>query len=242
MTAFEIVDDPNHIGMYVFTCEHASNALPLTIDPSLEDTAALDAHWGWDIGVDDLTRGLLMELGGCAVLARVSRLYIDYNRDPRSADLIVREVEDSPLSFNLKLSSHDIDNRITQFFEPFHAAVDGVLTKRTAFPRPVRLLSIHSFTPVYRGHIRDVEVGVLFNAHDALAAQLAGRIRSEKFKCELNQPYSGKPPNGLIYSAENHGQHHQIPYLELEIRQDLIETPEKARNVATRLARALRDL
>ncbi len=242
MTAFEIVDDPNHVGMYVFTCEHASNALPLAIRPSFEDTAALDAHWGWDIGAEDLTRGLLIELGGCAVLARVSRLYIDYNRDPRSADLIVCEVENSPISFNQKLSSCDIRARMTRFFDPFHAAVDDVLTKRTAFSQPMRLLSVHSFTPVYRGHIREVEVGVLFNAHDDLAYQLARRIRSQQFVCELNQPYSGKPPNGLIYSADSHGQHHQIPYLELEVRQDLIGTPKKARNVATRIARALRDL
>jgi predicted N-formylglutamate amidohydrolase len=53
----------------------------------------------------------------------------------------------------------------------------------------------------------------------------------------LNAPYSGK--DGLIYAAKRHGSAHQIVYLEIEVRQDLIGSPESAGAIAERIARAL---
>ena len=41
------------------------------------------------------------------------------------------------------------------------------------------------------------------------------------------------------YSANRHGTTHNIPYLELEIRQDLISTSEDILDVAHRITRAL---
>ncbi len=59
----------------------------------------------------------------------------------------------------------------------------------------------------------------------------------EGFAVELNAPYSGF--DGLIYSARRHGLEHGIEYLELEVRQDLIDTPAAAERVGLRIARAL---
>ena len=61
------------------------------------------------------------------------------------------------------------------------------------------LCSIHSFTPVYRGCVRDVEVGVLFDAHDAHAEELAAALSEQGFTTALNEPYSGK--DGLIWDS-----------------------------------------
>ena len=43
----------------------------------------------------------------------------------------------------------------------------------------------------------------------------------------------------LIYAAQRHGRARDVVYLELEVRNDLIATPERARVIAPRIARAL---
>ncbi len=45
--------------------------------------------------------------------------------------------------------------------------------------------------------------------------------------------------DGFIHSANRHGNLHGIPYVDLEVRQDLLDTPAKAAAAAERIARAL---
>ena len=127
--------------------------------------------------------------------------------------------------------------RRRRYFDPFHEAVDRTLRARIALDAPVRLCSVHSFTPVYLGQSRPMEVGVLFDAWDEHAWRLEGALAAEGFAAVQNAPYSGF--DGLIYSASRHGRAHGLVYLELEVRQDLIDEPPKARAIAKRIARAL---
>jgi predicted N-formylglutamate amidohydrolase len=101
------------------------------------------------------------------------------------------------------------------------------------------LVAVHSFTPIYLGTPRAMEIGVLFDDFDREAWELEQALERAGFAAALNAPYSGKPPAGLIYSPRRHGQHAGIKYLELEIRQDLIDRPERAREVGSRIAGAL---
>ena len=84
-----------------------------------------------------------------------------------------------------------------------------------------------------------MEVGVLFDDFDEDAWHLEEALTLEGFESVLNAPYSGRGPGALIYSAQRHGRSLGVKYLELEIRQDLIDTDDKAREVAHRLGRAL---
>ena len=103
----------------------------------------------------------------------------------------------------------------------------------------MRLCSVHSFTPLYLGRTRPMEVGVLFDVHHEHAWRLEGALAEQGFESALNAPYSGL--DGLIYSAQRHGRTHDLPYLELEVRQDLIDSAEKAQAIAPRLSAALRE-
>ena len=99
------------------------------------------------------------------------------------------------------------------------------------------LLSIHSFTDVYEGTRRSMEIGVLFDDYVTPAVELARRLRSQGLDTALNEPYSGL--RGLIYSANRHGRCFGLPYLELEIRNDLIDTPAGVERVTAALMTAL---
>ena len=80
-------------------------------------------------------------------------------------------------------------------------------------------------------------MGVVFDNYDAVAKRFANLLSEEGYKTALNAPYSGYEE--LIYSANRHGRKHDVLYLELEIRQDLIATPEQCAIVADRLNNAL---
>lgn len=237
--AFEVVGDPGHAGPFVLTCEHATNRLPPEIRASAEDRVLLDDHWGWDLGAADVTRTLVHLLGGQAVLSCFSRLVIDPNRDLDAPSLIVSAVDGQPVSFNIDIDAVERQRRIDTLFSPYHDAVDELIRSRIALGGTVNLVAIHSFTPSYLGRARPMEVGVLFDAFDEDAWILENALADQGFESALNAPYSGRPPDNLIYSAKRHGEAHGIEYLELEIRQDLLDTEAKARAVAERIATAL---
>ena len=65
----------------VLTCEHASHVVPVEYDELGLDVEQLTDHIGWDIGACDVTQALAARFDAAAVLAGVSRLVIDCNRD-----------------------------------------------------------------------------------------------------------------------------------------------------------------
>lgn len=189
----------------------------------------MDAHWGYDLGAAWLTEALGALGGAWAVLSTVSRLLMDVNRDPTDSAAVLVTTDDGSPSFNRHV---DLGARIERFHAPFHATVDAALREH----RPAWICSVHSFTPVFRGYARSMAAGVLFDRFDEDAARLAAAMTAEGLPTVLNEPYSGKA--GLIYSAKRHGDAHDIPYLELEVRQDLLASPEQAAVVAGRIWRA----
>jgi predicted N-formylglutamate amidohydrolase len=161
----------------------------------------------------------------------------DPNRAPDDASFVVAEVAGHALSWNRAVDDAERARRRSRYFDPYHTAIDRALARRAAAGAPVRLCSIHSFTPVWDGRARAMEVGVLFDDHEELARRVAGALSREGFAIALNEPYSGLV--GLIYAAQRHGRAHGVIYLELEVRNDLIATPERVREIAPRIARAL---
>ena len=67
---------------------------------------------------------------------------------------------------------------------------------------------------------REVEVGILYNRYESTAKRLKEELEALGVSAHLNAPYSGFEDG--VYSIERHGQAANLPYLELEIRQDLI--------------------
>jgi predicted N-formylglutamate amidohydrolase len=212
------------------TCEHASERLPDGYAWPAADERLVGTHWAFDPGAAAITSELAERLRAPAVLSRFSRLLVDPNRPDSSDTLFRTEAEGAPVELNRVLDEAERTRRLERFHRPYHDAIHRRLGLHAAAGI---VFSVHTFTPVYEGQVRQVEVGVLFDTQDALALDAAAAIRDAGFVTALNEPYSGKA--GLIYSAERHAGAHGRKALELEVRQDLAVRPE----VRARLVDAL---
>jgi len=225
--------NPRGAASLVLTCEHASCAVPVEYDDLGLNADELNAHVGWDIGARDVTAALAQQLDATAVLAGVSRLVIDCNRDLADHDLIVAESHGVRIPGNARINAAERAHRVREFYEPYHQAADAVLGQNPgAF-----LLSIHSFTPELQGRERRFDVGVLFDVFAGEAQAVGEALGRDGLQVRYNEPYSGF--DGLIFSARTHGSVHGLRYLELEINNRLVRAADGIRRVTVAVARAL---
>jgi hypothetical protein len=114
-------------------CDHASNRVPDDIDLGI-DPALLDRHIAIDIGAAPLTRALASALDAPAILATVSRLVIDLNREIGHGGLIPERSDGHTIFGNVDL---DPAERIARFHRPYHATIEAEIDRsRSTASRP----------------------------------------------------------------------------------------------------------
>jgi predicted N-formylglutamate amidohydrolase len=225
--------NPSGAAPLVLTCEHASCTVPVEYDNLGLDEEDLREHIGWDIGARAVTEALARQFDAPAVLAGVSRLVIDCNRDLADHDLIVAESDGIRVPGNTRIDAAERERRIHEFYEPYHATIDGVMAQRPG----ALLLSVHSFTPSLNGRERRFDVGVLFDAFATEAEQVGEALSKSGLRVRYNEPYSGL--DGLIFSARTHGMRHNVRYLELELNNRRLRAPADAAAVTAAVGQAL---
>lgn len=223
----------------VLICEHASCEIPDSLDGLGLDAAARRAHVAWDIGAFDVARALATALDAPLVAGGVSRLVYDCNRPLEAPDAIPARSEIYDIPGNAGLDAAARAARHDAIHDPFHAAVTQVIDDKIASGTPPAVVTIHSFTPVYNGVRRTLDLGFLYHADDrALAdAALEAETRAGRHVARLNEPYDAS--DGVTYSLARHGVSRGLPALMIEIRNDLIDTPDSAARMAGHLARTL---
>jgi len=190
-------------------------------------------HWSVDLGIAQLVRALSARTRWPAVLSRFSRLLVDANRNESSDTLFRTVAEGRPVQLNANLSEEEKEKRLRLMYHPYHAAVDAMVRQNPG----ALVFSLHSFTPLYEGQPRTLEIGVLYDADEAPARVLAQQLVEHGYDVAINEPYSGQA--GLMYSAQAPATRHGRQALELEVRQDLLEDPVWVDRLAQVLADAL---
>ena len=201
----------------LLVADHASNHVPADIDLDI-DPALLSQHMAIDIGVAPLGRLLCERLGMDGIYGPVSRLVIDLNREEDAPGLIPVESDGFAIPGNALLTAEGQHARIEHHWRPYH---DGIAA-RIAGDRPRLIVSLHSFTPRLSARpdeARPWQVGVLYNRDDRAARPGIAALRAAGIVTGDNEPYSGKVLNATM---NRHAEGNAIPYLGLEIRQDLI--------------------
>ncbi|HEX9463294.1 MAG TPA: N-formylglutamate amidohydrolase [Alphaproteobacteria bacterium] len=223
-------DDPPPVEIFndggasplLVVCDHAGRRLPQRLGNLGLDAASFDRHIAWDIGAAEVARCLALRLDAPLVMSVYSRLVADVNRRPDDPTCIPEDSDGTVVPGNRALSSADRASRIGALHEPYHAAIASRLAAFRPGVVPV-VISIHSFTPMFKGVERPWHLGILWNRDDRLARPLMGRLRGMPgVVVGDNQPYSGQDRHG--YTMPRHVEDVGIPHALIEIRQNLIDT------------------
>ncbi len=219
----------------IVLCDHASNALPPAYGSLGLEASELARHIAYDIGAAGVTRSIADRLGAAAVLSRWSRLLIDLNRGTDDPTLIMRLSDGAVIPGNRTLSRVEREVRIATFYRPYHDAIASLIERHlTSGLMPV-VLSVHSFTPIWRGEPRPWHVAVLWDdSEPRLALPLLQHLRADPaLVVGDNEPYAGGLPGDTLWT---HGLQRGLPHVIVELRQDLIESEAGQRQWGERLA------
>lgn len=236
-------------GRVVLICDHASNRLPEEFGTLGLDAGDMERHIAWDPGAMPVATMMSKLLDAPLIASNVSRLVIDCNRPLDAPDLIPTVSESTEIPGNAGLDDDARRRRIAMSHVPFHGAIANVVGGRIAKGEETWLVSIHSFTPVYRKVKRRFEIGILHDEDDRISTPMIEALKQEGhgisrddggFKVEDNRPYS--PADRVYYTLERHGTSRGLPCVMIEIRNNEIETEEQQQEWAERLARVLKGI
>jgi predicted N-formylglutamate amidohydrolase len=216
-------------------CEHASRRIPKSLGTLGLPESELARHIAWDIGAEAVARMLAKFINAPLALQRYSRLVYDCNRPPESENAIPLISETTRILGNENLPTEQKLERIASIYRPFHAAVSQLIDQRTARGLSTTVVSIHSFTPVYKGRERRLDIGILYDRDTRLADRLVHEFH--KFDVRRNEPYG--PKDGVLHTLHMHAEIRGLPYAMIEIRNDLITDERGQSQWAHRLSVAL---
>jgi predicted N-formylglutamate amidohydrolase len=218
--------------------DHAGNAIPRRLGSLGLSREDRERHIAWDIGVRGLGELLATTLNAPFLHQHYSRLVIDCNRDPASAEAIPEISDGSPVPGNASLTEEARTKRIAAIHEPYHQRIAAELDNRSRFNRPTILVALHSFTPLMAQIERPWHVGVLHSGGNTrFATALLKRLFAEPdLIVGDNEPYQ---MDDTDHTIPRHAFANSLRYVELEIRQDLIAKTAGQHEWNTRLSAAL---
>jgi predicted N-formylglutamate amidohydrolase len=223
---------------FLLTGDHAGRAIPRRLGDLGLPASERARHIAWDIGIAGLTERLSEALDATAVLQNYSRLVIDCNRQPALESSIPTISELTAIPGNEGLSPTECEARRREIFAPYHARIAGLIEARSAAGRRTVLIAMHSFTPVFKGVRRQVDIGVLYNRDTRLPHILLDLLRGEgDLAVGDNEPYA--VGDLTDYTVPVHAERRGLAHVEIEIRQDLIAEDAREAAWAARLARLL---
>ena len=218
---------------WLITCDHATNRVPDWINGGDLGIAAADMarHIAYDIGAAGLAGRLADILNAPAVFSDFSRLVIDPNRGEDDPTLLMRLYDGTVIPANKHADLAERERRLDRLHRPYHRALEDLAGRH-----PARAIcAIHSFTPQLRGRPpRPWQVGILYSHRDTrLGPALVQACRDQGWVTGENQPYTGHLQGD---SVDRHALAQGRPNVLIELRNDLIQTPEGQAEWAARLA------
>ena len=197
--------------------DHASRHIPAEYADLGLSGDDLTRHIAWDIGTEALTRRLAARFDAPALIAGVSRLVIDLNRDPSHPGLVPTESDGTIIDANANLCADRMNGRLA-LYARYHERLSAELDARPeAFA-----VSLHSFTPHPRsGTPRSTDIGLLakrtedggdWESAEAFLAALPANLETG-----INVPYSAYDLN---HTVDAHVIPRRLRHLAIEVRQD----------------------
>jgi len=226
-----MVKNTNGSSSIVIVCEHASSDIPASFNSLGVSKEVRKSHAAWDPGALAVSIRLSEQLDAALIAGAVSRLVYDCNRPPDAPDAMPSKSEIFDIPGNAHLSQSERDSRVKTFYRPFQLAVRRLMERVND---PI-LVTVHSFTPVYHGKKRSVEIGILHDKDARFAdAMLETANDHTNAIVRRNKPYG--PEDGVTHTLKEHGINGGYYNVMLEIRNDLIKTTQQQDSMAKVIA------
>jgi predicted N-formylglutamate amidohydrolase len=225
---------------FIVVADHAGARIPRRLANLGLPAAELERHIAWDIGALGVARRVAAAIDAPLVAQNYSRLVIDCNRDPQVATSIPHISETSEIPGNVNLSSAEIAARRAEIFDPYHQRIRECIDEKLAAGRPPILVAQHTMTDIYKGVRRNMHAAILYNRDRRFAGIVLEMLRREAdLIIADNEPYFVSDETD--YTVPHHAEARSLPYVEIEIRQDLVSGDAGQAEWAARIARALKD-
>lgn len=173
----------------IVSCEHGGNRLPARFRNAFS-RRFLDTHRGYDPGALALARDLAAATGAPLFYSSVSRLLVELNRPLGH-----------PQVFHRDFAPRTRDALLKRYYFPYWRAIENSVANAIRRGRRVLHLSVHSFTPRFRGTRRTTDVGLLFDPRRRAEVAFCRRWRAAlleqdpRLRVRYNDPYAGTFPS-----------------------------------------------
>jgi len=230
---------PDGQSPFVIAVDHAGRRIPRRLGNLGLPPAEFERHTAWDLGALAVAQRVSDALDAPLIAQEYSRLVIDCNRTPGSETSIPHRAETLPVPGNLGLSKQEVTARRVEIFEPYHARLRALLQRRRAARRPTILVTQHTMTDVLFGARREMHAAVLYDRDRRFAGIVLEMLRRDpNLTVAENEPYLVQLTH---FTVPHHAEAQGLPYVELEIRQDLVTSDAGQAEWAQRIASALHD-
>jgi len=217
----------------ILSCEHAVDTIPneyLYLFNKHQEI--LKTHRAIDFGADSIANFLSSMLHCDLISAAATRLLIDCNRSLTSACFS---------EITHKLSMADKQQIIATYYLPFRTQVAQKINTAIASGKYVLHLSIHSFTPIFHGIVRNADLGLLYDPSRATEKNFARNLQKQlksHYHTRLNYPYLGIS-DGHTTALRKQYADHMYTGIEVECNQKLTRSVAELRVLEKTLADSL---
>ncbi|CNH98362.1 MULTISPECIES: N-formylglutamate amidohydrolase [Yersinia] len=233
-----VIENPESCSPFILLADHAGQRIPTQLGDLGLPAGEIDRHIGWDIGSLATAQLLSQYLDATLIHQRYSRLVIDCNRTPGIASSIPEISEHTRIVRNIGVTVEEAQARRIEVFQPYHDLITQTLDRRRDSGQPSVIISMHSFTPSFKNSDRPWQIGTLFNRNPDFALQLVALLQQDSsLHVGINEPYA--MTDATDFTLPFHAEQRQLPYVGIEIRQDLITEHDGQKAWARRLAQLL---
>ena len=210
---------------FIITCEHGGNQVPKEYQTLFNGhEMALYSHRGMDFGALELVQALKKKYKAPTITSTITRLFVELNRSLNHPNLFSEFIE--------HLSDIEKQTILRKYYFPYRKKVEETILKLIKEKKKVIHLSIHSFTPILNGMVRNCDIGLLYDPQHEGERIFCQKWKDElknkssKIKVRYNYPYKGVS-DGFTTHLRKKISATQYIGIELEVNQQLLTSERK---------------
>lgn len=227
-----------HYNLFL-TCEHAGNKIPAQWKKRFPlPQKVLESHRGIDIGAKEIFIRLKNELECPSHIYENTRLLIELNRSLHHPNLFSE--------FSKFFSREEKELLIQTLYIPYRTQVEKEFKQAiSTSKKPLLHLSIHSFTPVFKGEARNCDFGFLYDPtrpqEKEFCKEMADSLKKNlgsSFKIRMNYPYRGTADGFTTYLRKQLKAKSYIG-IEIEVNQALASDKKERDSISSAMVEYL---